>query len=96
MSKQKKKNSQLINTRAVVKIIGLTGCLNMMIALCALVLGLWLDELFGMGGALIVILVTASVPLSIYIMVRVALNMVGKADLSVNPNVADEPQDKEE
>ena len=55
-----------------VGIVTLSGCLGFIIALTALVLGLWFDSLIGRRGPFTICLLVLSVPLNLYIMVKVA------------------------
>jgi hypothetical protein len=59
-----------------VGITTLTGCAAIVILISALFLGLWLDGLLGRRGPLTVCLMALSAPLSVYIMVRIALILV--------------------
>jgi hypothetical protein len=53
-------------------VITLTGCLGFIIALLALIAGLWIDSLMGRRGPVTICLLVLSVPLNLYIMVKIA------------------------
>jgi apolipoprotein N-acyltransferase len=59
-------------------IAGLSGLVCLVIVLVALVVGLWLDAQLGRRGPFTITLLVASVPLSLYLMTRIALGMVAK------------------
>jgi len=60
---------------ALTGVLGLVGCLTIVIIAAALVGGLLLDNALQTRPLFTLILVIASVPLTIYIMVRVVLSM---------------------
>ena len=69
----------------------------MVIALSALFIGLWIDSMMGRRGPAIVLLLIASVPLSLYLMVRITLSLASKLDPPTNTHVGTEfPQEEEE
>lgn len=97
MGKQKRKAGKQLSNLKVALIISMTACLNIIIALGALVLGLWIDEFMGWRGVATVTLMLISFPLSLYLMVRLALMSVKRFGTSTNPYVVENPpQDKEE
>ncbi|MGB7341676.1 MAG: hypothetical protein WBC91_22455 [Phototrophicaceae bacterium] len=96
MGKQKRKPKKPISTRYIAIIIGLTACLNIIIALGALTLGLWLDDLLEWRGIATVTLMIISFPISLYFMVRLALMLIHRFGAATHSQVADTPQDKEE
>lgn len=97
MGKQKRKPDNRLSNVKVALIISMTACLNIIIALGALVLGLWIDDLMGWRGFATVTLLLISFPLSLYLMVRLALMSVKRFGTSTNPYVVENPpQDKEE
>ena len=53
-------------------VVTLTGCLGFIIALTALIAGLWIDSLIGRRGPVTICLLVLSVPLNLYIMVKLA------------------------
>jgi hypothetical protein len=59
---------------ALVGVIGQVGCLTLLIISVALIAGLWLDNQFQTRPLFALILVLASVPLTIFLMFRVVLS----------------------
>jgi hypothetical protein len=59
---------------ALVGVIGQVGCLTLVIILAALVAGLWLDNQFQTRPLFALVLVLASVPITIFLMFRVVLS----------------------
>ncbi|MGJ3237636.1 MAG: hypothetical protein ACFE0Q_02920 [Anaerolineae bacterium] len=97
MGKQKRKPKTRLRSRHIALIIGLTACLNIIVALGALALGLWIDDWMEWGGLATVILMVISFPISIYLMVRLALMLVKRFGTSTSSLVVDDsPHDKEE
>lgn len=52
------------------------GCLNVLIIFGALLLGLWLDAQAGVRGPFTIALILLSVPVGLFVMVRIALSAV--------------------
>lgn len=52
-------------------LLGQVGCLTVIVILAALAAGMWLDRQFGTRPTFTLILVLGSIPVSIYLMVRV-------------------------
>lgn len=97
MGKQKRQANKPLSNLKVALIISLTACLNIIIALGALVLGLWIDNYMGWRGFATVTLILVSFPISLYLMVRLALMSVKRFGTSTDSYVVDNlPQDKEE
>jgi len=59
---------------ALLGVIGQVGCLTLVIILVALVAGLWLDNQFQTRPLFTLILVITSIPVTLYLMVRVVLS----------------------
>ncbi len=57
-------------------ITALTGCVALIVVMVALFAGLWIDSLLGRRGPATICLLVLSVPLSLYLMVRIALALV--------------------
>lgn len=87
MGKLKRPRSRRIRNLSIAGILGLTGCLTIIIALSALFIGLWIDSLIGQRGPATVFLLIASAPVSLYMMVRITLMLVGKLDSPTNTHV---------
>lgn len=75
-------------------VITLTGCLGFIIALFALLGGLWIDSLIGRRGPVTIILLVLSVPLNLYLMVKVAL-LLTRYLRPLNPNATINNDDEE-
>jgi magnesium-transporting ATPase (P-type) len=79
---------------ALVGVIGQVGCLTLLIILVALIAGLWLDNQFHTRPLFALILVLASVPLTLYLMFRVVLSFAPRIqELSLGGK---EPDQEEE
>jgi len=65
---------EYIRNMALVATVGQVGCIASIFVPAGLLLGIWLDNLLGTKPAFTLILVLGSVPLSLIIMVYVALN----------------------
>lgn len=59
---------------ALLGVIGQVGCLTLVIILVALVAGLWLDNQFQTRPLFAIVLILASVPVTIFLMFRVVLS----------------------
>jgi hypothetical protein len=69
-----------IKNLSIAGVLALTGCLTIIIALGALFIGLWVDSMIGRRGPATVTLLLVSAPLSLYLMVRIALALVRRID----------------
>ena len=59
-----------VNNFKWVGVVGLSGCLGLIIALLALIGGLWVDGLIGRRGPATMCLLVLSVPINLYLMVK--------------------------
>jgi F0F1-type ATP synthase assembly protein I len=59
--------------------VGQTGCVTVVIALGAVVIGLWLDQYFGTKPVFTLCLLGLSVPVNIFFVWRLALNLIKRA-----------------
>ncbi|NIS80691.1 MAG: hypothetical protein GTO14_10890 [Anaerolineales bacterium] len=59
---------------ALLGVIGQVGCLTLVIILVALIAGLWLDNQFQTRPLFTLILVLASIPISLFLMFRLVLS----------------------
>lgn len=57
-------------------ITALTGCVSLVVIFVALFIGLWLDRLLGLQGPATICLLVLSVPISLFLMIRIALRLV--------------------
>lgn len=62
------------------------GCFTLILVIGALLLGLWLDAQMGLRGPFTIGLLLLSVPLSLFVMVRVAMSAIQR----IQPPSADE------
>lgn len=58
---------------AMLGVLGQVGCLTLVVILVSLIAGLWLDNQFQTRPLFVIILLLASVPLTIFLMIRVVL-----------------------
>ncbi len=58
---------------ALAGLLGQVGCVTLIVIFAALGIGLWLDSQFGSRPVFTLILVLGSVPVTIYLMVRIVL-----------------------
>jgi hypothetical protein len=59
---------------ALLGVIGQVGCLTLLIILVAIIAGLWLDGQFQTRPLFAVVFVLASVPVTIFLMLRIVLS----------------------
>ncbi len=77
-------------------VVGQVGCLTLAIIAAALFGGLWLDSQFDTKPLFALVLVLASVPLTLYLMFRVVLSLAPKIQLSVDKAVEKSDEEKTE
>ena len=65
---------------AIAGILGQVGCLTLIVIAGALVAGLWLDNFFDTRPLFTLILILASVPVTIYLMIRIVLSFAPKLE----------------
>lgn len=81
---------------ALLGVIGQVGCLTLVIILVALIAGLWLDNQFQTRPLFALVLVLASVPVTIYLMLRIVLSFAPRIqDLSGKALKSDVEEDAE-
>lgn len=85
------KPSRLRNL-TIAGITALTGCVGLVIAVAALLLGLWLDSLLGRRGPATICLITLSAPVGLYVMVKLAFALVRYFE-PFEPNVGGEDEE---
>lgn len=86
-----------IKNVTVAAIAGQAGCVTLTIVLSALFIGLWLDSLLpGEGRPITFILLLISVPLSLYLMLRVTLWAISRLGLTTDAQDSDPPDTNEE
>lgn len=77
-------------------IIGQVGCLTILIIAIALGAGLWLDNQFQTRPIFTLVLVLASVPVTLFIMFKVVLSVAPKIQVSANQAVGAKKIQEEE
>jgi F0F1-type ATP synthase assembly protein I len=77
-------------------VIGQVGCLTLAIIAVALFAGLWLDNQFHTRPIFTLVLVIASVPLTIYLMFRIVLSVAPKIQVNTEKLVSSTKKEEEE
>ena len=75
---------------------GQAGCASLFFIIAALLIGIWLDSRFGVRGLFTVALLLLSVPLSLFVMVRIALGTIKHLQPDSNVGVRKPSADIEE
>ncbi|MEN8097970.1 MAG: AtpZ/AtpI family protein [Chloroflexota bacterium] len=91
MSERKQSNYSSALASTVIQV----GCVTVFIIIGALVLGLWLDRLFDTNNILTIASLLASIPLSLFILVRVALRAAERVKPEQDTTL-DSAQDEDE
>ncbi len=78
------KNQQQINTNALLaSVVGQVGCLIVFIVFIALGAGLALDKFLGTKAIFTVLLMVGSVPVALYLTVRISLTAASRAQIKL-------------
>ncbi|NKQ34126.1 MAG: AtpZ/AtpI family protein [Chloroflexi bacterium] len=86
-------NQEQINTSAMLaSVVGQVGCLVVFIVFIALGAGILLDKLLGTKALFTVLLMVGSVPVALYLVVRISLTAVARAQ----NKLAEQADDSEE
>jgi magnesium-transporting ATPase (P-type) len=89
-----KQNQDQINTSALLaSVVGQVGCLIVFIILMALGAGMLLDRLLGTTALFTVLLMVGSVPVALYVTVRLSLTAVARAQTKLedsNDNILED------
>ncbi len=86
-------NQEQINTSAMLaSVVGQVGCLVVFIVFIALGVGILLDKLLGTKALFTVVLMVGSVPVALYLVVRISLTAVARAQ----NKLAEQADDSEE
>jgi magnesium-transporting ATPase (P-type) len=72
----KQQKSPRIRNLSITALIALTGFVSLVVIMAALFIGLWLDSLSGQRGPATILCLVASVPISLYLMLKIALSLV--------------------
>ena len=75
---------------------GQAGCASLVFIIIALLVGIWLDARFGVRGPFTVGLLLLSIPLSLFVMVRIALGTIREIQPGSNAGVRKHSPDTEE
>jgi hypothetical protein len=76
---------------ALAGLLGQVGCVTLIIIFAALGIGLWLDSQFDSRPIFILILVLGSVPVTIYLMVRIVLTGMARIQRRADTRSGVEP-----
>jgi len=63
---------------SITALVALTGFVSLAVIIGALLLGLWIDSLMGQRGPATICILIASVPVSLFLMMKMALALVGR------------------
>ncbi len=77
-----KDRAQQVLRMTLAGVVGQVGCLTLLIIAVALAAGLWLDSQFGTKPILTVVLLLASVPVTLFLMFRIVLSVAPKINLT--------------
>ena len=77
-----KDRAQQVLRMTLAGVVGQVGCLTLLVIAVALAAGLWLDSQFGTKPILTLVLVLASVPVTLFLMFRIVLSVVPKINLT--------------
>ena len=73
---EKPKNSSRTRNLGITGITALTGCVSLVVIFVALLIGLTIDQMIGQQGLATICLLVLSIPVSLYLMIRMALYLV--------------------
>lgn len=91
------KNQQQINTNALLaSVVGQVGCLIVFIVFIALGVGLALDKFLGTTAIFTVLLMVGSVPVALYLTVRISLTAVERARVKLDETSAEENETEDD
>ena len=86
-----KQNQDQINTSALLaSVVGQVGCLIVFIILVALGVGMLLDKLLGTTALFTILLMVGSVPVALYVTVRLSLTAVNRAQIKIEEQETNE------
>ncbi|MCX6025994.1 MAG: AtpZ/AtpI family protein [Chloroflexi bacterium] len=84
---------------ALLGLIGQVGCLTLAIIVAALIAGLWLDSRFDTRPLFTLILVLGSIPVTLFLMLRLVLSAAPRLQIDAGPTskaAPEEERDREE
>lgn len=91
-----KKPPSRVKNLTLAGISALTGVVTLVIVTVALIIGLWIDSRFGVRGPFTILSLAASVPISLYLMIRMALGLVKHITPPTPQEVVQESSHQEE
>lgn len=82
---------------ALAGLLGQVGCVTIVVVLVALGAGLWIDRIFDSRPVFTLLLMLGSVPVTIYLMIRIVLAGASRLQLGTDrtPSVAEEEDEIE-
>ncbi len=89
-------NTQYALNLGLAGFAGQVGCLTLVIIIGALVGGLWLDNQLGVKPLFTILFLLGSVPITIFVMFRVAMSAIAKIKPVVPPKGTATQEKKEE
>lgn len=88
------KNQQQINTNALLaSVVGQVGCLIVFIVFIALGAGMALDKFLGTKAIFTVLLMVGSVPVALYLTVRISLTAASRAQIKLEESNKNETEE---
>ncbi len=84
-TKPQPQDKQRLVNLTVIALVGQVGCLTLLIVLGAVFAGMWIDSRMNSRPAGTIILVAVSVPLAIFVMLKVVRGTLRKLGLESNP-----------
>lgn len=75
-------------------VVGQVGCLVVVIVGLALGAGMWLDKFLGTRAIFTVLLMVGSVPVALYITVRLSLTAVKHSQGALQPQESNDPEEE--
>ncbi len=85
-------NKQRVINLAIAGLLGQVGCITLLIVLGALFLGLWLDSQFHTRPILTIVLIIASIPVSLLVMFAIVRTGLSR----IKPQRDEKKQDQKE
>jgi len=79
---EKPKGPSRTRNLGITGITALTGCVSLVIIFVALFIGLTIDRLLGVRGPATICLLVLSVPVSLFLMIQIALRLVQQVEPS--------------
>jgi F0F1-type ATP synthase assembly protein I len=82
-----KPTSKALVDSQIAGLVAQTGCLVVVVVLVAVIAGIWLDRALNTRPMLTLLLVLGSVPITIYMLMRIALRAVSRIQQETTPAV---------